>query len=150
MIEAKKTASKKKPVARKTSVAKKKTTARKKTVRKKTIRKKTASSLTRAAATSRHALTEKLNEDLKASRVSLEHAKIAVSEELNLAKNAAQDEIAVLKVKLNAALKREKKLMQISEKKIKQILVAGGHWEKKQLISIKKATEKAIRRMNKK
>ena len=57
--------------------------------------------------------------------------------------------ITVLKDQLDAALKREKQLMKISEKKAKEMLAAGVRWEKKQLSKIKKAAEKARKAIKK-
>ena len=65
-------------------------------------------------------------------------AKAAAKEELRLAKDAAKAEIAVLKDDLNAALKRERELVKISENKIKAMVSAGEKWERQQMNKLKK------------
>ena len=103
----KKTSVRKKPVARKKTAAKKKTS----------VRKKTSVKHLESAATSRHALTDRLKKDLKATKQVLSDAKAAASEEIKLAKVVAKNEIAVLKDQLAAALKREKELVKLSKLK---------------------------------
>ena len=96
----------------------------------------------RAADSSRKALINRLKIDLMKARD-------AAREELKLANVAARDEIAVLKDQLAAALKREEKLRKLSEKKIKKMLAAGERWEKKQRVKLKKAADKARKKLKK-
>ncbi len=117
-----------------------KTPARKKTAGK-TPRKKTTASNRKAAAASRKALTKKLRADLKSAQAALSKARVVAAEELKLVRAAARDEIAVLKDQLDKALKREKELRKISEKKAKKMLAAGEAWEKKQLEKLRKAAK---------
>ena len=138
MVEAKKKISKKKTSVRKKPTVTKKTAAKKKT----TTRKKPKMTNRKTAATSRHALTDKLKQDLKATKEALNVARVAAREELKLATVAAKDEIAVLKDQLAAALNREKSFIKLSEQKAKKMLVAGERWEKKQIEKIKKAAAK--------
>ena len=141
----------KKTVARKKTTSAKKKTAKKKTAKKKSpVRKKSAASHRKAAATSRKALTSKLKKDMGATIRSLKAASIIAAEELKLVRDAAKDEIAVLKDQLAAALKRERELSRISEQKAKQMLIAGERWEKQQLAKLKQAAAKAKKRLKKK
>ena len=96
----------------------------------------------RAADSSRKALINRLKIDLMKARD-------AAREELKLANVAARDEIAVLKDQLATALKREEKLRKLSEKKIKKMLAAGERWEKKQRVKLKKAANKARKKLKK-
>jgi len=96
----------------------------------------------RAADSSRKALINRLKIDLMKARD-------AAREELKLANVAARDEIAVLKDQLAAALKREEKLRKLSEKKIKKMLAAGERWEKKQRVKLKKAADRARKKLKK-
>ena len=96
----------------------------------------------RAAASSRKALIDRLKKDLK-------KAKDAAREELKLANEAARNEIAVLKDQLAAALEREEVLRKLSEKKIKKMLAAGERWENKQRAKLKKAAQKARKKLKK-
>ena len=125
--------------------ASKKTTARKKTAVKKkaTTRKKTTATNRKVAATSRHALTARLKQDLIATKKALIVARNAAREELKLVRVAAKDEIAVLKDQLAAAMKREKELVKISKQKARKMYTAGESWEKKQFAKLKKAASKA-------
>ncbi|MGK0298084.1 MAG: ribosome recycling factor [Gammaproteobacteria bacterium] len=62
----------------------------------------------------REDLVKVLKKDLDATKVTLKAIR-----------TSARDEIAVLKDLLDAALKREKELVKISEKKAKKMLIAG-------------------------
>ena len=53
-----------------------------------------------------------------------------------MAREAAAAEIAVIKDQLAAALKREKELMALAEKKVQMMLAAGARWEKEQMTKI--------------
>ncbi|MFT5132835.1 MAG: hypothetical protein ACI9SC_001303, partial [Gammaproteobacteria bacterium] len=75
---------------------------------------------------------DKLKKDLKGAK-----------DTMKIARAAAKDEIAVLKDHLDAALKREKELLKISEKKAIKMLAAGERWEKKQVSKIIKAARAA-------
>jgi D-alanyl-D-alanine dipeptidase len=100
--------------------------------RKKPATRKSAAAARRAAATrSRNQLVKNLRKDLDDARATLK-----------VARTATKAEIAMLKDQLNAALKREKELLKISEKKVKKMIAAGERWEKKQLGKLKKAAEK--------
>lgn len=126
----------------------KKATAKKKSIRKKTATRRTVKKTTKSAAlrkqanASRKALTAKLREDLKATKAALRDAKNAAKEEIKLTREAAKSEIAVLKVQLNAALKREQELMKIAQNKAKMMLEAGEKWEKAQMKKLQKLTGK--------
>jgi hypothetical protein len=75
---------------------------------------------------------EKLKKDLKEAK-----------ETMKVVRAAAKDEITVLKDQLDAALKREKELLKISQKKAVKMLAAGERWEKKQVAKIVKAAKVA-------
>lgn len=137
-----------------TPVAKKKPRVRKKPATGKTAGKKTAAKKPRVAKASRKSkampedaavdgkqqkatdsrqlLIAKLKQDLKEAKKTLKVARVA-----------ARDEIEILKDHLNAALKREKELLKISEKKAKKMLAAGARWEKKQVAKIIDAAKTA-------
>lgn len=117
-------------MASKKKTAKKKTTSRKKKSR--------VSTRKGVATRKRHDLTNKLKEDLKATKETLRAARTAAREELKLAKAAAKAEIALLKEQLSVAQKREQALMKIGEQKAKMMWQAGAKWEKEQLAKIQK------------
>ncbi len=145
-VEEKKTVARKKTSTAKKKTAKKKV-AKKKTAKKKSsVSKKTVALHRKAAASSRSALSSKLKKDMIAT---LKAARITAAEELKLVKAAAKDEIAVLKDQLAAALKRERELSRISEKKALKMLAAGERWEKEQLAKLKQATAKARKKFKK-
>ena len=108
--------------------------------KKKMVRKKRSStSAHKSAATrTRHDLTKKLKEDLKATREALKSARAAAREELMLTKAAAKAEIAVLKDHLQAAQKREQAIVKLAEQKAKMMWQTSAQWEKKQLAKIQK------------
>ena len=115
--------------------------ARKKVSKKKAAsrKKRTTVSTRKGVATrTRHDLTKKLKEDLKATRETLRAAQSAAREDLKLAKAAAKAEIALLKEQLSVAQKREQALMKIGEQKARLMWQAGNKWEKEQLAKIKK------------
>jgi hypothetical protein len=144
MVEAKKKVSKKKTAKKKTTVRKKTAVKKKATDKKKaSTRKKTSKTNRKAADTSRHALTDRLKQDLGATKKALNVVRVAAREELKLARVAAKDEVAVLKDQLAAALNREKGLIKLSEQKARKMFAAGERWEKKQLAKIKKAAARA-------
>jgi len=106
-------------------------TARNATRKKPVSRKKAASSRRAVATRSRNELVKTLRKDLEDTRATLKAAKAA-----------ARAEAALLKDQLRAALKRERELVKISEKKIKKMIAAGERWEKKQIGKLKKAAGK--------
>jgi len=134
----------KKKASKKTTVRKKKTVRKKVAIKKKaTTRKKATTTNRKIAATSRHALTARLKQDLIATKKALIVIRDATREELKLVRIAAKDEIAVLKDQLTAAMKREKELVKISEQKARKMFAAGERWEKKQLL--KKPHPKSVK-----
>ena len=108
------------------------------TKRKGTTQKKSHAAKRKAASKSRAELADVLKKDLEDTKITLKALR-----------SSARDEIALLKDLLDAALKREKELVKISEKKAKKMLVAGERWEKKQISNLKKAAEKARARIKK-
>ena len=135
MVEAKKKASKK-TTARKKAAVKKKATSRK----------KSSSTNRKTAATSRHALTARLKQDLIATKKALIVARNAAREELKLVRIAAKDEIAVLKDQLAAAMKREKELVKISEHKARKMLQRENAGRKSNSRRLKKPHPKSVKR----
>ena len=117
-------------MASKKKAAKKKATSRKK--RSKVTARKSVATRTR------HDLTNRLKEDLKATRETLKAARAAAREEIKLTKAAAKAEIALLKEQLSVAQKREQALLKLGEQKAKMMWQAGTKWEKEQLAKIQK------------
>ena len=66
---------------------------------------------------------------------------------LKAVRTSARDEIILLKDLLDAALKREKELVRLSEKKARKMIAAGERWEKKHMGRLKKAADKARARI---
>jgi hypothetical protein len=121
------------------SGTRKKTTSRTKTAGKKDKVVENRSS----ANSSKQALVSQLRRDLKATKEALKSVKMTASKELKLAKKAAKDEIAVVKDQLAGFLKREEALIKMSQNKTREMIAAGGRWEKQQLHKIKKLTSRA-------
>jgi hypothetical protein len=96
-----------------------------------------------SANSSKQALVSQLRRDLKATKEALKSVKMTASKELKLANKAAKDEIAVVKDQLAGVLKREKALIKMSQNKTREMIAAGGRWEKQQLLKIKKLTSRA-------
>jgi len=92
---------------------KKKTSSKKKTTKKKSA----VANRKKKAADNRSALVTKLKKDLAATKVAMKAAQKGAREEINLAKRVAKAEVAVLKDQLNIALKQEKALRTMAEKK---------------------------------
>jgi hypothetical protein len=119
--------------------SKKTSKAKKKTTKKKPLTKKQAIAVKRRAATrTRDQLVNVLKKDLEDTKATLK-----------VVKAAAKNEIALMRDLLDAALKREKELMKISEKKAKKMFVAGEQWEKKQVKKLKRAAERTRARIKK-
>ena len=106
------------------------------TVKKKVARKRTPPRVAhrKAAADKRNALVKQLRQDLKDSR-----------DTLKAVKASAKAEVKVLKDELKAALKRERELVKLGEKKISMMFTAGEKWERKQVAKIKKIVAKKRR-----
>jgi len=124
-------------VAEKTTAAKKPATRKPRTKRqaarsKRSKTPRSKASNRKAATDSQRELVAKLRQDLK-----------DVKETIKVARATAKYEIALLKEQLDAALKREKELVKISEKKTRKMLAAGERWEKKQVAKMMKSAEKA-------
>jgi len=119
-------------------------TRKKATSRTKTAGKKDKVVENRSSAnSSKQALVSQLRRDLKATKEALKSVKMTASKELKLAKKAAKDEIAVVKDQLAGFLKREEALIKMSQNKTREMIAAGGRWEKQQLHKIKKLTSRA-------
>lgn len=120
-------------------------TRKKSTSKKKTSKKGAVTSAHRATATkTRHELTARLREDLKATKEALKAANIAAREEIKLARAAAKAEISVLKDQLKTAHKREQALLTLGKQKAKEMLKAGEQWEKKQMARIRAIKSKRL------
>jgi len=126
------------------ATAKKKTSVKKKvTGKKKTTSKKSAAAgRKKKAADNRSALVTKLKQDLTATKKALQAVQKGARVEIKLAKSVAKTEVAVLKDQLNQALKQEKALRTMAEKKAKILWAAGQKWEKEQLAKIRKMVGK--------
>ncbi len=126
------------------ATAKKKTSVKKKvTGKKKTTSKKSAAAgRKKKAADNRSALVTKLKQDLAATKKALQAVQKGARVEIKLAKSVAKTEVAVLKDQLNQALKQEKALRTMAEKKAKILWAAGQKWEKEQLAKIRKMVGK--------
>lgn len=99
------------------------------TVKKKAARKRRSASTShrKAAAAKRDSLVKQLRQDLKDSR-----------DTLKAARASAKAEITVLKDELKAALRRERELVKLGQKKISMMVAAGEKWERKQVSKIRK------------
>lgn len=147
MAAAKKSASrKKKPVRAKKGAAVKKGVSAKKRV----VKKAASTTSRKEANVKRAALAAKLRAELKATKALLKAAKESAKAEVKAARDAANAEVTAMKVQLVGALKREKELVALGEKKAQMMLAAGARWEKAQLKKIEKLGTSVRKRVSKK
>lgn len=117
-----------------------KPSVRKARAKKKTItRNKSNEAERKSASASRHALVEKLNQDMTIAKETLVLARVAI-----------KDEIALLKKQLNDARKQEKELVKIGKQKSQKMIAAAIRMEKKQASRLKKTAEKVRKKTKKK